>query len=376
MKTDKESLFRYFLIVITFLLGIVAFLLFFREFLPEAWTVIRYVFMLLGPFLVAWLICVVSRPLQNFLRNRLHFSNNLTALVVVLIALLITTGLIMVMIGLLAAALGAVGPYVSDLATHLGNAGDEINDFFFMVDLNTLPFDKLFQQWEDMITTISGQSLGKLLGLAQGMPGALIWLIITFVATYYWCANEIRVRNGLSLLFPKRFRHSIRDSYDQISDVMGAYIRAQVELMAIDAVICLIGFLIMGIKMPIACAVIAGICGVVPLIGPVIIVGPLAIWGLLMQDISMVVGMLVVMLAFIVVRNVLQPKIVGDKVGLHPLLALASIFIGMKVFGAVGLILGPVVASLVVAIVKNARQKRIQSDSPVLEADLSGEKNK
>lgn len=373
MKTDKESLIRYLLLGLLALVGMAAVIYFVEEFLPQVWSILHYVFMLAGPFLMAWLICVVARPLINCLHERLHVSRPLTAIIIVILSLLLMSAFAMLIIGLVAAALNAVMPYVLNIGKYMTMVGDKVNEFFYMVDLDVLKYEEMFLEMQSKVTALSRQGIGSALSLVASAPEVLVWVIIALVATYYWCVNEAQIRNALSFCFPKRMRYQVRESYDQVSGIMGSYIRAQAELMAIEIGIALIGCFASGIANPVNTAVLAGILGVIPLLGPAMIVLPCSVWGFFMGDMRLAIAMLCLFLVFVIARNVLQPKIVGDHVGLHPLLALASIFVGMKVFGAAGLLLGPVVASLAVAILRDARERKHRFAAAVTPAE--GESN-
>ena len=88
----------------------------------------------------------------------------------------------------------------------------------------------------------------------------------------------------------------------------------------------------------------------------------------------MALGLAIVYVVVIVSRQILNPKLVGDRVGLHPLLALGSIFIGMKLFGMIGLILGPIVVAIVMMVIRGYRGNGRSNQSTVAVATTSGTK--
>jgi len=98
---------------------------------------------------------------------------------------------------------------------------------------------------------------------------------------------------------------------------------------------------------------------IIPVLGPGTLIIPWAVWSFVVGDIGFGIGLLVIYIIVSVTRYILEPKIVGDRVGLHPLAALAAIFIGMKLFGLVGLILGPITLAVVLAMLKARRQRII-----------------
>ena len=164
-------------------------------------------------------------------------------------------------------------------------------------------------------------------------------------------------------------------TYDNFSNVIGQYIRAQLILITISFVICTVGFTIIGAESPLAMGLFTGVMDIIPVLGPGTLIIPWAVWSFIVGDIGFGIGLLIIYVIVSVTRYILEPKIVGDRVGLHPLAALAAIFIGMKLFGLIGLILGPIVLAVILAMLK-ARRQRIILDPNNQGPDDNNEKPK
>lgn len=161
------------------------------------------------------------------------------------------------------------------------------------------------------------------------------------------------------MLSRSKRREKIRGTYDNISEVIGGYVRAQALLVLISITICVIGFTVIGAKSPLAMGLFAGVMDIIPVLGPGTLIVPWAIWSLAIGRFGFGVGLLIIYAAVSIIRYILEPKVVGDRVGLHPLAALAAIFIGMRMFGLMGLILGPIVLAVIMTILRNRRQSKI-----------------
>jgi predicted PurR-regulated permease PerM len=101
------------------------------------------------------------------------------------------------------------------------------------------------------------------------------------------------------------------------------------------------GLLIMGNQYAFTVGILAGLFDLVPIIGPSLIFLPWALIALFTGGVSATVKILLVYLAATVVRQILEPKILAQNIGIHPLPALISMYVGLTLFGAYGLILGP-----------------------------------
>ena len=100
---------------------------------------------------------------------------------------------------------------------------------------------------------------------------------------------------------------------------------------------------------------------------------PWAIWSFITDNVGFGIGLLVLYAIVSTVRYILEPKIVGDSVGLHPLAALAAVFIGMKMFGIVGLILGPITLAVIMAAYRS--HKAAKSGKLIEKSDNANDSN-
>ena len=365
-RLDKEDLIRYLLIAATTLLVLVCFLLFFGEVIFQIKQVVRYIGILISPFIIAWLVAVITRPMNRWLIRRLHIRSSWAVLITILLLVAIILGIVLIVFVVLAGALNALIDNVPLLYGMLMEVNDYLNELFVHIDLDVLQVDQYLSRLQNKIGEWAELGVGTVFTIAKGTPAAVIWFIVTLVAVFYWCRDEERIVYHLCHIFPTRFRSRMRSSYDKISIILGGYIRSQVLLVSIAALICTVGMAICGVKSPLVMGIFAGILDIIPIVGPGVVLIGWLIWALLVADYGMALGLAIVYVVVIVSRQILNPKLVGDRVGLHPLLALASIFIGMKLFGMLGLILGPIVVAVVMMVVREYRaNRRVSRTAPV-----------
>jgi sporulation integral membrane protein YtvI len=121
------------------------------------------------------------------------------------------------------------------------------------------------------------------------------------------------------------------------------YLKSQLILMFIAAGIAFIGLQILGVPYAFLIAVLVGIADLLPLVGPGTIFLPWIVWEVVNGNHGFAIALLVLYAVVTVVRQVVQPKIVGDSIGLHPLETLIALFVGLRLMGVLGLILGPII---------------------------------
>ena len=146
----------------------------------------------------------------------------------------------------------------------------------------------------------------------------------------------------------------ITNLIENIKDIVSNSIfklgKSYLLLMTITFAELCLGFWIIGIDSPVSVAAIVAIVDIMPVLGTGTVVIPWGIICILLGNIWQGIALLALYLVITVVRNFLEPKIIGDQVGIHPLLTLLAIFIGLKLFGVVGVIACPVTLIVIIGL--------------------------
>lgn len=126
------------------------------------------------------------------------------------------------------------------------------------------------------------------------------------------------------------------------------FIRAQLILMFVTAVIVFIGLLILGVENSWMLAIVVGIAELLPYLGTGTILIPWFVYLFITGDISGGLGIAILYVIIVIIRQMLEPKILSTNMNLNPVAVLISLFAGLQMFGAFGLFLGPVILVLIV----------------------------
>jgi len=356
-KKDTDTLRRYLMICLILLAALAIAVLLYRYGPPMLTGVLGFLGKALFPFAFAWVAAIFTRPLVDLLCRCLRLPRSLA----VLLAMILCIGTLT----LLLAALAVVIIYVVGEAVFYinqqGIAFNLLTSFSHLLDLDLGQFSFLLNSISGAAGNLARQALSLLLGLIKATPAAFLLVLVTLVATFYWCRDEETVKRLLAAPFPRPRRHSVLETYDVVSRITANYLRAQLLLVAISILICVVGFYLLCVPRALALGLLAGGLNMIPMLGPGTLLLPWGLWLIFTGQHLLGVGLLSVFIAVLVVHNIIQPKIVGDRVGLHPLVALAALFLGLRCFGVVGLLLGPVVASLALALY----QKRKRDNPPL-----------
>lgn len=297
----------------------------------------RYLFALLFPFLVGWGIALVVRRPAAALNRRLGLDRGICRLLLAL-CVLVAVGS--------AVFFGLRGLFY-ELSLLLARVETGSWDWEFYVDRiwKAIPLpDGLLPPPEDFLPSLTGGLLRALPGavsaLAGFLPSFFLSLAVSFTATLYFCLDLDRVHAALGRLMP-RFLHVLRKS--AVSAALSA-LRANLILMLIAFAVMLPGFLLFRVPYPLLLSLAFSLLDLLPVIGAGAFLLPLSLLYFFLGDTYRGIGVLLILLAVALIRQFVEPHLLGAKVGLHPLLGLLSLYAGERLFGFVGLLVFPFLA--------------------------------
>ena len=303
------------------------------------------------PFIAALIMAWLLHPVVRKLHEKLHLPRKILSLVFIIIFLVIVGGLVAL---LLHKIISEVFAFVNSLIENdIGLSSIMSSDNFVSDIIATLPenISTAMQNGISNITIWIKESLSSLLSsmstkfghFISGVPSFFVGLVVFLSATYYVLADYTNLRASVS----DRFTGELRKLIDLIKNstfaALGDYFRAQLLLSLGVFIILLIGFFVTGQNYALLLAFVIAVIDFIPLIGSGVVLVPWAIIALLTGNYTVTIQLLVIWGITMLFRRVLEPKIVCSQTGLSPLLALISIYIGMRVSGVTGMILAPII---------------------------------
>lgn len=143
-------------------------------------------------------------------------------------------------------------------------------------------------------------------------------------------------------LVPDKAKVSGKTVFIDLKKALFGFIRAQLTLISITTVIILIGLLILRVDYAITIALVTGIVDIIPYLGTGAVFVPWIIYDIISGDTGLAIGLGILYIIVLVQRQIMEPKILSSSIGLDPLATLIALFVGFKLIGFLGLILGPV----------------------------------
>ncbi len=300
------------------------------------------------PFVIGWLIAMVANPLVKLLERRLNLVRKHSSVIIVVAVL---AGIIGGLYFLIGRVIIEIRLLIVDMPEIYEAVRLELMEALDSLNRMVARMPAGVQEWFNRTNENLGGIVSSLMqriafptvtvagNVAKGIPGALVNSIVVILSSYFFIAEQDRVRALAGRLIPSSFYSYGGLFRKDLRNLIGGYFLAQFRIMFVVAVVLAVGFVILGVKYGILLAVLIAILDFLPLFGTGTALFPWAVVKLLSGEAAFAVGLILLYVLTQVVRQIIQPKIVGDSMGLPPLLTLIFLYVGFKVRGISGMIL-------------------------------------
>lgn len=321
------------------------------------------------PFLFAYIISLLAEPMIKF------FSKNtsLTRKTCSIITLIIIFSIFVLVIGFIFIKLisetnnllNGINFYIEKISKFVSNMEEKIK--FTKLNLSSevvALFDKSISDFLSSFSINIKNFLMKLLNYITSLPNFFINLIITILATYFITSDKLYILDRMEHHLSKKMMGKIMIHSKEIISTLGQYLKAELILSFITFIIVLTGLNIfylcgMNIQYPIIIALIIGFIDSLPILGAGSIMIPWSLISFLNNNASLGFSILGLYIFTLLSKQLLEPKIVSSKIGIHPIFTLFAMYTGYKIIGILGLIIGPIVLIIIKNIFSNAIDKGI-----------------
>ena len=192
--------------------------------------------------------------------------------------------------------------------------------------------------------------------IASKLPTILIFTVVLILSTYFVSYDRNKLAELLKKFISEKRFNNLREIEGRLVSVCVAYLRAQIIMSGIIYCVLLAGFLVLQIQSAPFVALITAIVDSIPVLGTGTVLVPWAIFELLSGNYGMALGLSIIYIMAIIVRQFTEPRVVSTQIGLHPLITITAMYIGLKAIGVFGMILGPVTAIIVIKTIEIERQ--------------------
>ena len=313
-------------------------------FVVIGWNLIRF-FM---PFVIGWIIAAIASPLVNWLEKRLKIVKKLgSALIVILVLAAIILALYF--------GISRLASEISDLIRNfpdmyaqleigLRQIGDTLSGIFERLPTGIqngwkTVVQNLDQYMGNLVSNMSEPTVMAAGNIAKSVPYYLISFIVAVLSAYFFIVEREKVLAWMKRVSPESVQKRMTLVIDNLRYAVGGYFKAQFKIMGIVFLILLVGLGILGTGYFVLVAFLIAFLDFLPFFGTGTAMIPWAVYEFFMGDYKMTVALIVIYVITQAVHQLLQPKLVGDSVGLNPLVTLFLLYIGYRMGGILWMIL-------------------------------------
>lgn len=314
-----------------------------------AFIILRYLFIPVLPFLIAWTIATMLRPMAHKIGGRVRINERIVRVILTTIATLLLIALIMFCVFYL---LGEVWLLINDFLSN--ESLPEILSKITNPLASIIGEGVLGEDVENYLSTTIRDALSGVLsgivnilgGVVKRIPSVLLFVLVTIIASIYFAYDLERINAFIKRLLPKPIVRLVGGARGHFISAGAKYVRSYIILMLLTYFVMLSGFLILKIEKAPLLALITAVLDILPVVGTGVILVPMSVYHLIFGNTGLGIGILVLFFLYQILRQIAEPRIVGKSLGVHPLLSLVLIYVGYGVFGIVGLFLMPLFSIL------------------------------
>ncbi len=333
-----------------------------------------------SPFVAGWIIALIAAPLVRFFEEKVKIKRKVGS-VFVIVAVIALVVFLIYFIGarLVEQAVGLINSLPdmwAGMEQDLNNIGKNLS-----VIIEKLP-EGISKNLNDFVNTI-GSYVGDLLGristptiaaagnLAKQLPAIFIGLIMALLSSYFFVAERAQINEWCRRHMPATIQLRYQMIQKSLLRSVGGYFKAQLKIEIWMYLLLLIGFFVLDVDYYALIALGVAFMDFLPFFGTGTILVPWAIIRLLTADYQVAIGLLIIWGVGQLARQMIQPKIVGDSMGVPPLPTLFLLYVGYKLSGVIGMIIAVPLGLLVYSFYKEGVFETTKNSVLILVAGIN-----
>ena len=320
--------------------------------LALAFVLWKWVVPVAAPFIIAWLSATAVRAPAVRMSAVTRIPERVCRAFLAIFFTLMVFGVFGVFIWQLAA-------FLAKFAVDISNSG-ALEKIIAAVTEVRLPFgdtvgsDGIGESIKEGIQGLISKlvsSLGSLVAsFAAAVPKSFLFIVVTVISIVYFALDLEKINSAVSRILPDRWARKISLLRERFFKICYKYVKSYLQMMLITFALLLVGFLIIGERRAVSLAIVVSLVDLLPILGIGTVLVPWSVFCLAAGELVKGVSLLILFVVAVVVRELLEPRIMGKNLGIHPLLTLITIYVGYELFGFLGMIFLPAVAVTVSAL--------------------------
>ena len=300
-------------------------------------------------FFLAWLLAFILSPIVTRLTNAIPVLPRVGATIVVYAAL--AAGIVLIVILLAGALASSIAEFISSvprlrqqLPQLLVTWQEALRAFGLQVDLVGQADDIL-----NAIASYAGELVGPVQQIAVASIGAMGSLLLVLILSLYMVVDRDQISTFLFTLVPRSRQQEARLLESSVTRSFGGFLRGQAIIGIVYAAVAMLTSAVLGLQYMAVTTALSGFLMAIPFFGPLVAWAPPVVVAFLTASGATLPAFILMGIGWLLVMNLLQPRLMQETVGIHPIVVLGSVLIGAKVAGIAGAIFGIPIAAVISA---------------------------
>lgn len=306
-------------------------------------TLITYIiFKWFLPFVFSLAIVITLQPIIRSIQKMIKIKNKfITIIITIIVYLLILAGLIYLVF------LGIIQIYhlSNNLPSYFSYVYSLVNKSMMFISVNKY-ISILYTGINEIITSFSTSFIGFMISLITSIPSLIFNLGIVVISSLFIIIDYDNIRAKILLIFQPHQTYVI-NIIGCIKDTISSLFKAYFIIFIITFIELLVSFYLIGVKDALMIAFGIALFDFFPILGLDMIMIPWIIILAINNNIALALGLLIIYGIIIVTKNVVEPKLIAKHIGIHPLVTIIGMFVGVQIFGILGIMIVPVVMTVV-----------------------------
>ena len=327
------------------------------------------------PFVLGWFIAFIVSPVVKWLEEHLKIVKKFGSAITIILVLAVVMG-ILYLTG--RKFVEEIQILISNLPQMYGDFGKGIHNIKETLSGVIKMFPEGIRAGADAVATDMNRTLGTIVNkiseptvlaaerLIRKIPEILIGIIVTVLSAYFIVADRDKLIETSKKIAPDPIVKRMSLAIYNLKYSIGGYFKAQFKIMLVIWLILIVGFMILGIDFSFLLSLFIAFLDFLPFFGTGTAFVPWIIYEILTADYKMAIGLLILYPITQIVHRTIEPKLLGDCVGLSPLLTLVLIYIGYKVGSVLGMIFAVPIGIIVINMFKAGAFDYILDDVKLL----------
>ena len=329
------------------------------------WLLSRYLLPILLPFLLAFFLALSAEPLVSFLNQRLRLPRSLSSGIGILVALLLAILLVLSLAALLLRQLGTLSDVLPDLGQTAQSGMESLEGFLLDLAHKTPAavspilskgVENFFSDGTQMLDQVTAKVLSLASGILTRIPDSALGFGTWILASFMISAKLPAIRQWLGQKLPDSWQQQYFPAVKRLKSNLSGWVLAQLKLTGVTFLVLAAGFTVLQLRHSLLWAVLISLVDALPVLGTGTVLLPWSLVCFLQGDHMQAIGLLCTYGAAALLRSILEPKLIGKQLGLDPLVTLACMYAGYRLWGILGMLFSPLLAVTVTQLVTQTRQ--------------------